>query len=368
MKTLTDDLRQEIISLYPKLGVADTAKKVHIAYDRCKKVLVEANAWHKPPNATSDIRLELRQFNGKGKNYKDLLKISKGTKLYSFITDYLNSYGDGTIKELARRYLISEPTVQRLRIGMGLPRLFDKQHLGYWKMVKRIMKLYYKGDSSSRIASIVKMCPENVRKILSANNVELRPAHVTDCRYFKTKSHLSPSRLLKEIKRLYTEEKMPLHDIAKEVGVWEGTVSSKLKAMGFEIITRRVMKEGLTIKPNYNIIGIYKGISEPYSLWNWTGVKADFGVRKSNGVKGNCLWCGNEFTSYISKGIHKQLYCCGKCKNKVKDLRRALKPRFMKGKVRVYKKHFENLVHECKGDFTKLNLPRDVLERVKAVA
>lgn len=361
MKIITEDLKQEILKLYPKIGVAGTAKRMHIEYRRCKKVIVEANAWVRPPNAPSAICWDLRHF--KINDYKELLKIAKGSVVYDFITDYLNSYGDGTIKELAKKYNVTDPTIQRLRVKLGMPQLFDANHPGNWKMIKRIKKLYYKGLSSLRIGPIVKMCPENVRKILLAHNVELRPSHVVDCKYFKTRSHLTPTLLLKEIKRLYTEEKMPLVDIAKEVGVWEGTVSSKLKAMGFDIITRRSMKKGVTIKPSYNIIGIYKG-AEPYILWYWTGVKADFGLRKPNGPKGNCLWCLNEFTSYIAKGPRKQKYCCRQCKNKSKDLRRGLKPRFMKGKIRVYKKHFEILALEFKGDINKLSLPRDVKKKV----
>jgi hypothetical protein len=219
--------------------------------------------------------------------------------------------------------------------------------------------------SSLHIGPIVKMCPENVRKILIANNVEMRPAHVTDCKYFKTRSHLTPTILLKEIKRLYTEEHMPLCDIAKEVGIWEGTVSSKLKAMGFEIITRRSVHK-ITIKPNYNIIGIYTGKSNPYVLYYFNG-DYEFGHRERRGVKGICLWCLAEFTSNISRGPRKQKYCCRKHNEKAKDLRRALVPRMIKGKIRLYKKHFENLALDFKGDINKLSLPSNVKKKVLEV-
>jgi hypothetical protein len=135
--------------------------------------------------------------------------------------------------------------------------------------------------------------------------------------------------------------------------------------MGLDIITRRELK-GITIKPGYNIIGIYKGTSEPYVLWCFNG-NYEFGHREPRGIKGNCLWCQNEFTSNISRGPRAQKFCSSKCKNNARDLRRGLKPRMIKGKLRLYLGHFKKLALEFKGDIDKLRLPDEVRKKVMEV-
>jgi len=232
----------------------------------------------------------------------------------------------------------------------------------------KICKLYAGDLSSEQIGKRVGMCSELVRIILAKHGVAMKPAHVTNAKYFKTQSHLTTSKLLSEIKRLYVEEKMPCVQIAKLVGVWEGTVSSKLKAMGFEIVTRRKMPNDITIKPNYNIIGIYKGTHDPYVLWNFSGTEYEFNAnqRKAKGEARNCLWCNKPFNATISVGPRSQKFCCHQCKNKAKDLRRGLQPRFLKGKMRPASAgRFTKLALEFTGDINQLGLSTEVAEKVK---
>ena len=120
---------------------------------------------------------------------------------------------------------------------------------------------------------------------------------------------------------------MPLKRIANEVGVWEGTVFSKLASLGI-----RVRRTGR----------VEKGATET-----------------------DCVWCGTHFTRYISKGPKMQIFCNNKCKNKCKDLRRCLTPRIIKGKLRTqYENRFRKLALEFVGDIENLRLPENVKLKV----
>jgi len=120
---------------------------------------------------------------------------------------------------------------------------------------------------------------------------------------------------------------MPLKHIAEQVGIWEGTVSSKLTAIGI-----RPPRKGR----------IERHIST-----------------------GNCVWCGNEFTRYISNGIKRQIFCNNKCKNKCKDLRRCLSFLVLKGKFRLpYENRFKKLALEFVGNVNDLRLPENVMVKV----
>lgn len=209
-----------------------------------------------------------------------------------------------------------------------MPDLHDvKNHPGKRKLYKRIRQLYLtKERSTSHIGEILGMSAANVQKILKQMNIELNPRHLTNPRYFPTKSHLTPHQLLKEIKRLYVDKKLPANHIAKKLGINEGTVRTKLKAMRIKIVHRKVFKEKITVSPNFNIKGIYLGTSEPFTVWCFnetTLTHKGRSIRKNS--KAKCQWCRAEFTRYIDKGPRTQLYCCSSCKNKAKDYRRMLK-------------------------------------------
>jgi DNA-binding CsgD family transcriptional regulator len=130
------------------------------------------------------------------------------------------------------------------------------------------------------------MNPENVRKLLKAMNVELRPAHIADNRYTKTSSNLTPHQLLQEIKELYIYKKMSGKQIAEKLGIDQGTVTTKLRALGIPI--------------RHNTHKYVKG-----------------GYR--------CQWCGEIMeTVYHIDGKRKQLYCTTRCRNKAKGYRRLI--------------------------------------------
>ena len=245
-----------------------------------------------------------------------------------FIKMWNSAYKDGIQKKIAEHFKISIPTVYRIRKQLGLADLHDrKKHPGKKRFIKRVKRLYLvKERSALQIARIFKMCDENIRKILIRENIELRPQHITNPAYFPTKSHLTPHQLLKEIKRLYCDEKFPASHIAKDLGIDQGTVRTKLKAMGIPIEVRKVMKEQIVVAPNYNIKGIYLGTSEPFSVINIPGrIVTHKGRGLEKRSKANCRWCGKEFTQYIDKGPRAQLYCGNPCKNRAKDYRRMIK-------------------------------------------
>ena len=198
--------------------------------------------------------------------------------------------------------------------------------------------------STIYIAKVLRVSPQWVQNMLHEMRIEMNPQHTINPLYFKTRSDLSTHKLLDEIRRLYEIEKLPLCEIAKQVGVWEGTVSSKLKAMGIPIITRRRMRKHILIKPGHNIIGIYKGTSEPYVLWNFEGEDyALLGPRTPKGEHRVCIWCNIPFIANISHGPRAQIYCNHKCRNKAKDLRRSLTPRWVKNKMALSMGRFEKL-------------------------
>ncbi|CAB1065497.1 hypothetical protein D1BOALGB6SA_10294 [Olavius sp. associated proteobacterium Delta 1] len=235
---------------------------------------------------------------------------------------------DGIQQKIANHFCISVPTVYRIRKQLHLSDLHDaKKHPGKKKLFKRIRRLYItKERSTLQIAKIVRMCDENVRKILLKQGVNLGPQHVTNPAYFKTKSSLTPTKLLKEIKSLYVDEKLPASHIAKRLGIDQGTVRNKLRAIGIPIVVRKVMRSQIVVAPNYNIKGIYLGTSEPFSVICIPGRTVTHkGRGLENRAKANCRWCNSEFTQYIDKGPRTQLYCGAGCSNRAKDYRRMLR-------------------------------------------
>ena len=239
-----------------------------------------------------------------------------------------SSYRDGIQIKIAEHFGISIPTVYRVRKQLGLANLHDvKNHPGKKRFFKRVKRLYLvKERSTIQIARICRMSDENIRKILIKQGVELRPQYIMNPAYYPTNSHLTAHQLLKEIKRLYVEEKLPATHIAKQLGIDQGTVRTKLKAMGIPIEVRKVIKEQIVVAPNRNIKGIYLGTSEPFMV---ICIPARTVIHKGRGLekrsKAHCQWCNTKFTRYIDKGTRAQLYCDSPCRNKAKDYRRMLR-------------------------------------------
>lgn len=235
---------------------------------------------------------------------------------------------DGIQKKLAEHFGLSISVVYRIRKKLNLPDLHDaKNHPGKRLLFKRITKLYLtKERSSVQIARILDMCSENIRKILKKLNIEMRASNITNPAYYPTKSNITPHKLLQKIKKLYVDEHLPASHIAKKLGIDQGTVRTKLKAMKIKIEVRKVMKEQIIVAPNYNIKGIYLETSEPFSVINISAKTVIHKGRSLNKRKrANCQWCNDLFTQYIDKGPRTQLYCGSPCKNKAKDFRRMLK-------------------------------------------
>jgi DNA-binding MarR family transcriptional regulator len=219
---------------------------------------------------------------------------------------------DGIQNELAKHFNISVSTVVRIRRELKLPRLHDaKNHPGKRKLYKRIKKMYLNRElSTSYIGKVVKMCDQNVNHILKQQNIELRPQHITNVAYIKTSSHLTPTKLLTELKKLYCDEKLPAKHIADKLGIDQGTVRAKLKSMGIHVEHRKIIKEQIVVVPNYNIKGIYQGISDPFSVICYQGSTVTHKGRSiEKRSRALCQWCKTDFPQYIDKGPRTQLYC-----------------------------------------------------------
>ena len=368
-KEISDELKKRILELYPELGMKKTADEVHLEYFRTKQVVVEARIWKEARNALKPITKELRGFSGM--DYKEILRDAPiNSIIKEFIKDMCKIYRNRSYDKIAAKYKMSRAVVERIRKKIKIPMMADDEHPGRQLIKKRIRRMYLGEQKSTLyIGKALRTSSQFVQNMLHEMNITMNPAHCVNPVYFDTRSELSPSQLIKEIKRLYEDEKKPLIEIAKILGIWKGTVSSKLKALGIPIVTRRKLKEGFTIKPGYNIIGIYKDTSEPYVLWYFSGADYVFlGPRTPKGKKGNCLWCNLPFISNISRGPRAQKFCNPKCKNKCKDLRRILIPRFLKGKIRPPSMgRFINLALEFTGDIEKLGLPDNVKKKVMEV-
>ena len=241
-----------------------------------------------------------------------------------FIRLWMKADRDGIQDKLAERFNMSVALVYRVRKKLGLPDLHDyKSHPGKRQLCKRIKRLYRTNRSSIQIAKILWMSPENVRKILTQLGVTLREAHVTNPAYFKTRSGMSPAKLLNEIKRLYVYEKQSARQIAKNLGIDQGTVRTKLRAMNIEIEHRKSFQERVVVVPNLNIKGIFLGTTDPFRVICISPKTVVHPGRSLNKRKtALCGWCANPFLQYIDKGPRAQKFCCSSRKNRAKDYRR----------------------------------------------
>lgn len=345
MKKLDEEDIKKILNLYKKHGAAITAKLMHIEYSRCKRIITEAGAWEDKFN--KKIYHEFHPDLPKGRKFKLI---------------YLKGYGDGLIKKLAREFNISIATAQRIRNDLELPFVHSKDHPGRKKFYKRVKKLYLKKERSTcQIAKIMHLSSQRINQILVEQGINLREQYVTKCLYYKTKSEMPIGKIIKEIKRMYEDEKMPISHIAKELGIDQGTVSNKLKAMGIEIVSRRYIKEQIVIIPKFNIKGIYLGTSKPYSIIPVPErfIELDMPATFNKNPGGNCVWCGRHIEHlYIAKGPKKQKFCKHRCKNKCKDLRR--------GPGRSLNR-FRKLALEFKGNIGLLGLKPEIKNMVVSI-
>lgn len=236
-------------------------------------------------------------------------------------------YKNGLQNKLAIHFKLSISTVDRIRRKLGLLSINNPDHPGKLAIKKRMKRMYLReGRSTLQIAKIFWMSSQGVNIYLRQMGVTLGPQHCTNPKYFVTRSGITPHQLLHKIKFMYEDQEMNAKTIAKKLHIDQGTVSTKLKAMGIKIVRRFRTTERISILPNLNIISIYKGAdiykTYPVPTTNYS-VNPKRHIKK--GKKATCCWCRKKYHRYISKGIRKQKYCCSSCKNKAKDLRRMLK-------------------------------------------
>ena len=183
--------------------------------------------------------------------------------------------------KMAKEFGMSRPTLDRIRRKLGLPYLEATPGRQLW--IKRIKKMYRKGKSTLWIAKVLRCNPQTIQNVLHKEGIKMRPQHVTNPLYFKTRCGMNPAPLAKAIKTAFMDGKTCVQ-IARELNIDPGTVSNKIRGLGYGF-TQRKTKGGY-----------------------------------------NCQWCNSymEFIN-ISRGLRKQKFCGHSCKNKAKDYRRYKK-------------------------------------------
>jgi DNA-binding CsgD family transcriptional regulator len=265
---------------------------------------------------------------------------------------WMDADRDGIQNKIAERFGISVPTVYRIRKMLKLPDLHGKDHPGRKKLERRVKRLYkwglkhkgIGGISTIRIAKLLKMSSQNINIILKKQGVKLGPQHVTNPLYFKTRSKITPSQLALKIRKMYLEEKKSAAEIARELKLDQGTISTKLKAMNIDIISRRHIEAEVLVIPSFNIIGIYLGNREPFTVINQSERWIIRNMKEQKPSKSShCQWCNKFFPQYIAEGPRTQKFCSSSCKNKAKDYRRML--RFKKPSLERLMQ-FEKFLHD----------------------
>jgi hypothetical protein len=222
---------------------------------------------------------------------------------------------------LQKRYKLNPTQFYQVLHYLNLPNYTDSvHHPGRRKLFERIKKSYKSGHSTFHIAHWTHFNEEHVRKILIAQGVRMREAKITNVLLTQTTSPLPNIQLNKQIIDRYLYKRMNSREIAAELGISEETVRKRITALGYPIYVRRKTQEKMDFLPNYNIIGIVKGESEPFRFINEPERDYEFvqDKTKRTGVDGFCWWCKKKYPKYIIKGPKAQRFCSSSCKNKAR--------------------------------------------------
>jgi len=240
--------------------------------------------------------------------HKEFEKISPSGK--EFIKLWNKGDRDGLQIKLAERFNISISTVYHIRKKLGLPDIHSKEHPGRTKLIKRIKKLYYNERSTIQIGKILRLSPYSIQKILHKTSIDMKPKYCVNPLYFKIKNYDGPiSKLLDQIKNMYEVDKLSAAQIAKNLGIDQSTVSTKLRYMGIKL------------RQNHNQV-----LEGGYP----------------------CQWCNTIMEKvYQNKGIRKQRYCNSKCSNRAKDYRRMVNGK--RGSISRLQE-FDNFLKKSWGD------------------
>ena len=158
-----------------------------------------------------------------------------------FIAMWNKGYKYGLQKKLAKHFKLSISTVDRIRGKLGLLTINNPNHPGKLAIKKRKKRMYLRDDRSTlQIAKIFKMSSQGVNIYLRQMGVTLGPQHCTNPKYFMTRSGITPTQLLYKIKVMYEDKEMNAKEIAKRLHIDQGTVSTKLKAMGIKIMRIKI--------------------------------------------------------------------------------------------------------------------------------
>jgi transposase len=145
---------------------------------------------------------------------------------------WLSSHGDGAQVKIAQEFGVSIPTVYRMRKDLELPDLHSKEHPGRRDFHKRVIELYRRWGSSTRVARApgINLSGQRVIQILKEHRVTLSEQHIANPLLYSPMNGMTPNKFNETVKRLY-QDGVTAKQIAEQLGVDQGTVSKRLKHM-----------------------------------------------------------------------------------------------------------------------------------------
>ncbi|KKK80174.1 hypothetical protein LCGC14_2826090, partial [marine sediment metagenome] len=148
-----------------------------------------------------------------------------------FISRWNKMDRDGAQNIMAEEFDLAIPTVYRIRKKLGLKNLHDLNHPGRKALLKKIRKLYWRHESTAKVARAVHMSSQNVNKLLVLQGVELNPPWVVNLLLCPPHNGMTASKFNGTIKKLYIDEGMNAKQIAKVLKCDHNAVCNRLKAM-----------------------------------------------------------------------------------------------------------------------------------------
>ena len=138
---------------------------------------------------------------------------------------------DGAQIIISKEFDLAIPTVYRIRKKLGLKLLHDPEHPGRKLLLKKIKKLYWKHDSTQKVANAVHMSSQNVNKLLVLQGVEINPPWVVNMLLMPPHNGMTAAKFNGTIYKLYTDEGMNAKQISKVLKCDHNAVCNRLKEM-----------------------------------------------------------------------------------------------------------------------------------------
>lgn len=247
------------------------------------------SSWNNTSTSDDDLK-EFRLDNGTIKisdransNFSNI-NLIEDRELRNLFKECLKYKRKGEIRKLVRQSKYDFNVFYRTKKALNIPN-FDIAKNRQNLELEIIEKYLIEDLTTIELGEIYGFTSQNINNILRRNNIKIKDRYSKRRTLkFATKSDLSQEELEKTLYKKYVLEKKSINDIKKEIGLDEGCIANKLRAMK------------INVKPS----------------------------RSKTQIKFTCLWCGKVDFAWTTGG-KMQKYCCSSHKNKAKDLRR-MKP------------------------------------------